>query len=864
MTSAPARVPADLPDLDPSWSRLVSIPDGDSGTIDVHVLDAGPRDAELTVVCVHGNPTWSYLWRGVIAQAPPNVRVIALDQVGMGYSARVPGIRRLAQRVDDLAAVITAMGVRGRIALLAHDWGGPIATAWVERAATDPQYAHRLAGIVLTNTAVHQASDQSAPRLILAARASWLRRAVTAKTTTFLRGTTAISKVDRAHARAFRAPYRGADRREAICDFVADIPFESDHPSYATLQEIAEGTKRLAGIRTLLVWGMRDPVFAPRYLDDLQRRLPHAQVHQFADAGHLVLEDRPDAIADIWEWLLDVDNDDALNNDALNNDERPAEAAAVESPLRHLFQLAGARGGGVAISEHTDQGWRNVSWALLADRVGKLASAFQQQGIAAGQRVSVLIPPGADLIATVYALWRLEATVVVIDAAHRPAAMIQALRGARVDHMIAIRRAAPVAFAVRPPGRVLWREGLARAVTNADPSPAKDPDDIVNADSDAVIVFTSGATGPAKPVAYSWKRLAATAATLQAQYGFVPDDVLIAAFAPWAVMGPLLGLASVIPQMDASRPGTLTADALAAASEQAGGTVMWASPAAMRSVLASAPAGSPERERLQTATSRMRLLMIAGAPVPRGLLSEIVECWPTCDVRTPYGMTEVLPATDVDAAEVLASDPNAGVLVGRPLPGVQIAIAPLDGEGIAGADLVETPGVLGEVAVRAAHGKSRYDARAFTERRSGRNPGWHRTGDVGRIDDEGRVWIDGRLAHVISTAQGPVGPVSVEQRVAAGLRDTQGVHLSVAAVGVGPRGAQVIVVVCAPDGAGSARRHSGVQLASTDLAAAVRALQPDIAAVLWCEGMPVDIRHGAKVDRALLAAEATELLAGHR
>jgi acyl-coenzyme A synthetase/AMP-(fatty) acid ligase len=189
----------------------------------------------------------------------------------------------------------------------------------------------------------------------------------------------------------------------------------------------------------------------------------------------------------------------------------------------------------------------------------------------------------------------------------------------------------------------------------------------------------------------------------------------------------------------------------------------------------------------------------------------------------------------------------------------------LDTGGIPADELVSAPGVLGEVVIRASHAKSRYDARAFVERQASRNPGWHRTGDIGTLDAHGRLWIQGRLSHVITTAEGPLGPVPVEQRVELALAEAaqaQGNDLLVAAVGIGPVGTQVPVIVCAPSG--SNRSSSGLRLADPELTERVRSIVPTVAAVLWRSRMPVDIRHGAKVDRQLLALEASEFLAGRR
>ena len=908
----PARTAPPVKGFDPTWSRIVliddervnnegahqraevSLPVGEGEpvveTLGVHVLDTNPEHVELTVVCVHGNPTWSYLWRNVARQAPPTVRVIAPDHVGMGFSARSGEIRRLDQRVRDLSAIVGSLDVRGPVVVLAHDWGGPVALGWSENVIEDEDSPFWIAGVVLTNTAVHQPEHRGIPWVIAATRLPGIRGVMTRRTQGFVRATTRISRVDAETARAFRAPYPTAQARHAIDDFVADIPTGPDHPTSAVLEGIASRLDTLADVPTLLVWGMRDPVFSVRYLDDLRRRLPHALVQQYPDAGHLVLEDRTDAIADIWSWIVRVPA--SLDGREEDTDSDLAHAReATEDDLGNNLQRRGrgSTSAAVAMSEarsgadpgvspeaspesdpfRDDDPFRDVSWGALEGRVAELADAFARRGVSAGDRVAVLIPPGADLLAVVYAVWRIGASIVVIDAAHGARSLLRSLKGARVDHVVAVRRAAPVVRLLNVPGEIFWQHRLA-GLLDAEAQPRSTPAAHV-AHSDAAIVFTSGATGPAKAVAYSRAGIAATRDTLLGHYGFTDDDVLVAAFAPWAVLGPLLGIASVIPAMDASRPGSLTAESLSAAMEHAGGTVMWMSPAALSSVLSGARTGSHTRTRLARAGSSLRLLLLAGAPIARSLLRDVMDLWPECDARTPYGMTEVLPATDVTAREVLAEPPAAGVLVGRPLPSVEIAVAVVDSDGTPSSELSTDAGVLGEVALRAPHMKDRYDAQAFVEQRTSRNRGWHRTGDVGVLDEQGRLWLEGRLGHVITTVNGPVGPVSIEQRIEECLGGVGADRIVTAAVGVGPAGAQVLVVVCAPAavGAGAPRiRKRHIDLAEMSLATRVRSIArdaqvPDVAAVLWIDRMPVDIRHGAKIDRARLAADAERLLAGH-
>jgi acyl-coenzyme A synthetase/AMP-(fatty) acid ligase len=222
-------------------------------------------------------------------------------------------------------------------------------------------------------------------------------------------------------------------------------------------------------------------------------------------------------------------------------------------------------------------------------------------------------------------------------------------------------------------------------------------------------------------------------------------------------------------------------------------------------------------------------------------------------------MTEVLPVTDVSLAGIEAAGDGEGVCVGTPLAGVTVRVSPLSPDGAADGELTDRPGVTGEVCVRAAHVKDRYDALWALERAASRDPGFHRTGDVGHLDADGRLWIEGRLQHVVPTAAGVVTPVGIEQRV----ERLDGVSAA-AAVGVGPAGAQVVAVVVVPSEARSGRGRR-MTLAGAELADAVRAAAgTDVAAVLTTAALPVDIRHQSKVDRGEVARRAARVLAGAR
>jgi acyl-coenzyme A synthetase/AMP-(fatty) acid ligase len=496
--------------------------------------------------------------------------------------------------------------------------------------------------------------------------------------------------------------------------------------------------------------------------------------------------------------------------------------------------------------------------------VEDLAAGLAAAGVRPGHRVALLVEPSADLTAAVYAVWRAGGVIVVADKGLGLAGMRRALRSARVDAVIGSGQGLAAARVMRLPGTRIATgvpAAAARALgatatldeleirgrsTPPPPEPATD--------GDCAVLFTSGATGPAKGVVYTQRQALAQLELVRTAYRLSPDDRLVAAFAPFAILGPALGIGSAVPDIDVTAPGSLTAAKLADAAAAVGGTVVFASPAALRRVVATAGELSAEQ---RAALGRVRLLMSAGAPVPLSLLRALREVLPAADAHTPYGMTEALPVTDVSAAEIEAAGPGNGVCVGRPLPGVEVQVSPLSGRGAADGPRTSAPGTTGEVCVRAPHVKDRYDALWATERASSRDPGWHRTGDVGHLDAEGRLWIEGRLPHVVTTADGVVTPVGVEQRV-----EALDAVSAAATVGVGPAGAQVVVVVVVP---AAARRGAALRLADPGLADAVRqAAGTGVAAVLVTGRLPVDIRHQSKVDRREVARRAARALAGAR
>lgn len=906
-------VAADWPGVDPDWSREIDVAstsdaDGPGAVRRWHLLDNGAQLARRglapagTLLCVHGNPTWSYLWRALVAAGSDPAhpwRVVAVDQLDMGFSERTGTFRRLADRINDLGDLTAALGLDGPVVTVGHDWGGVISLGW---AVAHPE---QLAGVVLTNTAVHQPSGTHIPPALRLALHPAVHRWGTTTSDTFLRVTHSLARPPLAEdvRGAFMAPYRGAGRRAGVGNFVADIPAGPSHPSFPALSRVAEGVRGLK-VPALMLWGPRDPIFSDRYLKDLISRLPDAKVHRFEGAGHLVGEDR-DLAAPVFEWLAERGRDSGPGLQRTEATDDPADPPMPEAgaepgePVEPgtglpalwapLTELAGGPAGGdTAVAEMAPDGSiaRSLSWQELEQSVGALAAGLKEAGVGHGSRVSLMVPPGVDLTVVLYACLRLGAVVVVADAGLGTRGLTRAVKGATPDFLIGIDRALAAAAVLGWSGRrISVRDlpaarrrllavetslaALARRGARLRPEPpSRVPfrDGTPDPDAPAAVLFTSGSTGPAKGVLYTHRQLAAMRDTVAATLGIRPGARLVAGFAPFALLGPALGAVSVTPAMDVTVPRTLTARALGDAAAAIDATVVFASPAALRNVLVTE--GGLSRAG-KAALGRVELLLSAGAPVPESLLTQVQRLLPRASLHTPYGMTEALPVTDISLEQIRAAEADAaagtvagagnGVCVGRPVHGARVAVIPLAADGSApGNRPVTEAEVTGEILVSAPHVKETYDRLWLTQRDSARTAGWHRTGDVGHFDAAGRLWVEGRLAHVVTAPGAVVTPVGAEQVI----ERLDGVGLA-AVVGVGPSGTQAVVAVVETVPPVRRAGPAAPQLAGR-VRDAARQAGISVSAVLVIPSQPTDIRHNAKIDRARLSRWASAVLAGGR
>ena len=275
----------------------------DRNGLKMHYVDEGQGSP---VVMVHGNPTWSFYYRNLVASLSKDFRTIVPDHIGCGLSDKPQNGEydfRYKSRVADLEALLDHAVPDGPITLIVHDWGGPIGLAWALK------HIERVARVVITNTAAFLAiQGKTVPwqlRLI---------RNVAPAATVLVQGFNAFSRGALYMAakkplapkvkQGLTAPYNSWGNRLATLRFVQDIPLYPQDPGYDLLAWVDQNLSSLSGRPMMILWGEKDFVFDMAYLAEWKKRFPEVGVHTFPSAGHYLLEDEPDQTARLVETFL--------------------------------------------------------------------------------------------------------------------------------------------------------------------------------------------------------------------------------------------------------------------------------------------------------------------------------------------------------------------------------------------------------------------------------------------------------------------------------------------------------------------------------------------------------------------------------
>ena len=272
----------------------------DAGQIRLHYVDEGPPDAP-PLLFVHGNPTWSYLWRRPIADlSARGHRCVAFDHMGFGRSDKPPQLSAysLERHIENAIALIDALDLSD-VTLVGHDWGGPIGLgALLER-------RDRLRSVVLMNTWAWELPS-FLPPFLREFRTEGLGEILALGGNLFVEsipGGMRRRDADPVMMEAYRAPFPDYWSRAGTLAFQREIPLTERDRSAPLMASIHERLPDLT-VPVLLVWGMRDPVFQPVFLEQWRELFPKATTVELDDASHFVVEDSPDEVTEAIEGFL--------------------------------------------------------------------------------------------------------------------------------------------------------------------------------------------------------------------------------------------------------------------------------------------------------------------------------------------------------------------------------------------------------------------------------------------------------------------------------------------------------------------------------------------------------------------------------
>jgi acyl-CoA synthetase (AMP-forming)/AMP-acid ligase II len=512
-----------------------------------------------------------------------------------------------------------------------------------------------------------------------------------------------------------------------------------------------------------------------------------------------------------------------------------------------------------------------LNYAQLDRRSDAIAAGLARIGIGRGVRTALMVRPSPEFFLLMFALFKSGAVPVLIDPGIDRRALKQCLDEAAPTGFIGI----PLAQLAR----VLlgWGRGHVRHLVTvgrrfpfgghsldqvealgkgASPQLADTAPDEV-----AALLFTSGSTGVPKGVVYRHRHFVAQVELLREAFGIEPGGVDLPTFPPFALFDPALGLTSVIPDMDPTRPAKADPRKLIGAIREFGVTQMFGSPALLDTL-------SRYGEQHGVKLPGVKRVTSAGAPVPfavvarmQAMLDEDAQIW------TPYGATECLPVAVIEGRELAKTraqtEAGAGTCVGRPLAANTVRVIAISDEAIDHwSGVRELPlGEVGEITVAGPSATDAYFKRESATRVSkiretlpdGGERIVHRMGDLGWFDESGRLWFCGRKSQRVETAQGPLYTEQVEP-----VFNTHPEVRRSALVGIGEYGAQQ-PVLCVELIAGCSRERSAIEAELLNLGARF-AHTRDIQRVLFHAGFPVDIRHNAKIGREALSRWATQAL----
>jgi acyl-CoA synthetase (AMP-forming)/AMP-acid ligase II len=509
---------------------------------------------------------------------------------------------------------------------------------------------------------------------------------------------------------------------------------------------------------------------------------------------------------------------------------------------------------------------RRLTFRELDEESDRIAGGLGRIGIGRGMRVALLVPPSPELFTVTFALFKAGAVPVFIDPGIGARNMKGCLAEAEPEAFIGIPSAhlarrllgwgrKSLRILVTVGGGRIWGGIPLAELHKSDSGDRPFTPAETRRDDVAAILFTSGSTGPPKGAVYTHGNFAAQVQALRSVYGIEPGEIDLPTFPLFALFAPALGMTAVIPEMDFTRPGSVAPNNIISAIERYRVTTMFGSPALINRV---GRYGAEHGVRLPS----LRRVISAGAPVPVAVLERFSTMLsPGTEIFTPYGATEALPVCSIGSSEILGAtrhitESGGGICIGHPVQGVRLEVIRISDEPISLWDesLRVSDGEVGELVVQGPQVTRTYFNRPGADQLAKiADPAtggfFHRMGDLGRRDGEGRLWFCGRKSHRVETATGPLLTIPCET-----VFTTHPQVFRTALVGIGEPGLQQ-PVLCV-------ELERGVTVNQDTVKAELLAIGSShphtrgITTILFHPAFPVDIRHNAKIFREKLAVWA--------
>ncbi len=497
-----------------------------------------------------------------------------------------------------------------------------------------------------------------------------------------------------------------------------------------------------------------------------------------------------------------------------------------------------------------------------------LATGLELSGIRHGTRTILMVTPSLEFFSLTFALFKVGAIPVMVDPGMGIGRMLKCLKESKPKAFIGI----PKAHALRTfcpqyfktveifitVGRRLFWGGLTLNQVRKTPWAEFKTVDTLR-DETAAILFTTGSTGPAKGVVYTHGIFDAQIRRIQSHFKIGKDEIDLPTFPLFALFDPALGMTAVIPDMNPTRPASVNPKRIIEAVINHGVTNMFGSPALLNRV---GTYGKQNRVRLPS----LKRVVSAGAPVSFDAIKRFSSMLnKDAEIHTPYGATEAMPVISISSREILSATGKLGkhgfgTCIGRPIKPIEVSLIKISDDPITtwSEDLVVPRHEMGEITVKGDlvtkgyFGQPRHD---MLSKIKDNGDVWHRMGDLGWMDNSGRIWFCGRKSHRVITKKKTIYTIPCE----AIFNTHPGVFRS-ALVGVGSKEKKK-PVICIELAAKNEKSKAELIEELLNLAKE-NELTRDIKTVLFHNSFPVDIRHNSKIFREKLTIWAEKKLNG--